>query len=115
VTSIIGSTSNATNIGRGPTKGKGLRKINKIIKKKMPIHISMDKGRPVDRIESAKLSSELGIIARDFLPMPTKWNDLKNNHDHLTSAYDRLDVSKLLLNYFFILNDHHFVLFFFIF
>lgn len=38
----------------------------------MPIHIFMDKRRPVDRIESAKLSSELGIIARDFFAHANK-------------------------------------------
>jgi len=75
--SIVCSTSNATSTSRVLTKDKDLRKINKIIKKKMPIHILMDKGCLVDRIEFAKLSSELGIIAQDFFPMPTNWKDLK--------------------------------------
>ncbi|KAH0679101.1 hypothetical protein KY284_020186 [Solanum tuberosum] len=44
--------------------------------KKMVIEIPAGKGRPVKAVQSAKLSNELGIIARNFLALPNKWKEL---------------------------------------
>ncbi|KAG5619784.1 hypothetical protein H5410_005002 [Solanum commersonii] len=44
--------------------------------KKMVIEIPVGKGRPVKAVQSAKLSNELGIIARNFLALPNKWKEL---------------------------------------
>ncbi|KAM3202475.1 hypothetical protein P3L10_030099 [Capsicum annuum] len=62
--------------GRGKTRGKGLEKMKKAMGSKMKIEISLGKGRPTKPIQSAKLFNELGIIARNFLPLPNKWKEL---------------------------------------
>ncbi|XP_075093199.1 uncharacterized protein LOC107817019 [Nicotiana tabacum] len=72
------NTDDSTRIrkGRGRTMGKGLEKMKKSIGRKMVIDIPVGKGRPVKAIPSAKLSNELGIIARNFLSLPNKWKEL---------------------------------------
>ncbi|WMV24653.1 hypothetical protein MTR67_018038 [Solanum verrucosum] len=62
--------------GRGKTRGKGLEKMKRALGKKMVIEIPAGKGRPVKAVQSAKLSNELGIIARNFLALPNKWKEL---------------------------------------
>ncbi|KAM3216427.1 hypothetical protein P3L10_025868 [Capsicum annuum] len=62
--------------GRGRTRGKGLEKMKKAMGSKMKIEIPIGKGRPTKPIQSTKLSNELGIIARNFLPLPNKWKEL---------------------------------------
>ena len=73
---------------------KGLEKINKASKTLMPIEIVKGKGRPVDAKQSSKLTSELGIIARNLIPVPTKWKALKDEDKQV--AFERLGVSKLI-------------------
>lgn len=54
----------------------------------MSIEIEPGKGRPVKEAQSAKLSSEIGIISRKFMPIPPKWKNLdEGDKDH---AYERL-------------------------
>ncbi|KAE8683480.1 hypothetical protein F3Y22_tig00111207pilonHSYRG00012 [Hibiscus syriacus] len=48
-------------------------------KNKLIVEIPEGKGRPIDAVQSAKLSSEIGIISRQFISMPTKWKDMKDN------------------------------------
>ncbi|OMO68486.1 hypothetical protein COLO4_29630 [Corchorus olitorius] len=72
---------------RGPTRGVELERFNKA-KGKMVIEIPEGKGRPVSEIQSAKLSSELGLISRRFIPIPTKWRNL-TDADKM-QAMDRL-------------------------
>ncbi|KAG5584932.1 hypothetical protein H5410_045366 [Solanum commersonii] len=62
--------------GRGKTRGKGLEKMKKTLGSKMKIEIPLGKGRPTKPDQSAKLSNELGIIARNFLLLPNKWKEL---------------------------------------
>ncbi|KAH0639167.1 hypothetical protein KY285_035753 [Solanum tuberosum] len=62
--------------GRGKTRGKGLEKMKKTLGSKMKIEISLGKGRPTKPDQSAKLSNELGIIARNILLLPNKWKEL---------------------------------------
>nr|GMC84711.1 uncharacterized protein LOC105953742 [Ipomoea batatas] len=60
---------------RGPTRGIGLVKRNEIAEKKLQVVIDVEHGRPLNRIESAKLSNELGQIVRDYMPCPIKYSN----------------------------------------
>lgn len=91
--------STSTKVKRGRTRGKGLSKMNKAFGKKLKVHIDLDKGRPVDRVQSAKLSSQLGVISRECIRVPTKWKDMKVHDFNL--ALDNLDVSVFILYFFF--------------
>ena len=84
---------------RGRTRGKGLKKINKAAGKKMKIQIDLEQGRPVDRVQSAKLSNQLGFISRECIPVPKKWSDVKE--DVLNLAKDHLEVSLFFSFYLF--------------
>ncbi|KAL3835531.1 hypothetical protein ACJIZ3_010267 [Penstemon smallii] len=57
---------------------------------KYPVHISSEKRRPLNRGQSAKLSNTLGIIAREHIPMPTRWTKL--GEDDLLPAFDYLSL-----------------------
>ena len=46
-----------TRAKRGHTRGKGLRKMNKAIGEKLKINIVVEKGRPINRVQSTKLSN----------------------------------------------------------
>ncbi|WMV29582.1 hypothetical protein MTR67_022967 [Solanum verrucosum] len=72
------NTNDSTRIrnSRGKTRGKGLEKMKKAQGRKMKIEIPVGKGRPTKPDQSAKLSNELGIIARNFLLLPNKWKEL---------------------------------------
>ncbi|KAG8371938.1 hypothetical protein BUALT_Bualt12G0014800 [Buddleja alternifolia] len=86
------TASNPKKNVRGRTRGIALRKLNK--KKnneKLVIHIDPEQGRPVDSVESAKLSSELGQIARESLRVPIKWKDL--DHEDFMPAFHHLDMN----------------------
>ncbi|KAL3638498.1 hypothetical protein CASFOL_017869 [Castilleja foliolosa] len=62
---------------RGPTMGRGLMKALGGSKgKKMKIEVDPSIGRPKDRVESAKFSSQVGVVARDVLPVPRKWKEI---------------------------------------
>ncbi|KAL3618606.1 hypothetical protein CASFOL_037688 [Castilleja foliolosa] len=63
---------------RGPTMGRGLMKALGGSKggKKMKIEVDPAIGRPNDRVESAKFSSQVGVVARDVLPVPRKWKEI---------------------------------------
>ncbi|KAG8383125.1 hypothetical protein BUALT_Bualt05G0152200 [Buddleja alternifolia] len=74
---------------RGPTRGIVLRKLNKKNKDKLIIHIDPVQRRPIDSVESAKLSSELGQLSRESLPVPNKWKNFKKTE--LMTAFTQLD------------------------
>lgn len=63
----------------------------------MIIDIPIGKGRLISEVQSAKLSSEIGVISRQFIPVPTKWKVLKNEDKF--HVLERLNVS----NQFYIL------------
>lgn len=81
--------SNSSKRTRGPTRGVGLEKLNDINKKKLKIEIAHGKGRPICEVQSAKLSSEAGIITRKFILIPTKWKERGEND--ITHAFERLE------------------------
>ncbi|GMI89456.1 hypothetical protein HRI_002614900 [Hibiscus trionum] len=63
---------------RGPSRGKGLENLIKG-NNKLVVEIAEGKGRPTDVVQSAKLSSEIRIISRQFSSIPTKWKDITDN------------------------------------
>ncbi|KAK9008979.1 hypothetical protein V6N11_080455 [Hibiscus sabdariffa] len=73
---------------RGPRRGKGLENLIKG-KNKLLVEIPEGKGRPIDAVQSAKLSSEIGIISRQFISIPTKWKEMKD--DAKFHALERLN------------------------
>ncbi|KAL6571264.1 hypothetical protein OROHE_002907 [Orobanche hederae] len=78
---------------RGPTTGKGLRKYFDSFGK-IKIIVDPSIGRPVNAGQSAKLSSNIGIITRGVLPMPKTWKDVDESiglmpgFDHLQNHMD---------------------------
>ncbi|KAL6582791.1 hypothetical protein OROMI_004869 [Orobanche minor] len=78
---------------QGPTTGKGLRKYFDSFGK-IKINVDPSIGRPVNAGQSAKLSSNIGIITRGVLPMPKTWKDvdeaigLMPGFDHLQNHMD---------------------------
>ena len=65
--------------------------MNKATGKKLKITIDAEKGRPINRVQSAKLSNQLGFISRECIPVPTKWRDMED--DDFNLAMDHLEVS----------------------
>ncbi|WMV19315.1 hypothetical protein MTR67_012700, partial [Solanum verrucosum] len=59
-----------------PANATGLDKMKRALGKKMVLEIPAGKRRPVKAVQSAKLSNELGIIARNFIALPNKWKEL---------------------------------------
>ncbi|KAL3831038.1 hypothetical protein ACJIZ3_019840 [Penstemon smallii] len=64
---------------------------------KYHVHISSEKRRQLNRGQTAKLSNTLGIIAKEHIPMPTRWSKL--GEDDLLPAFDflslKLDIVRL--------------------
>ncbi|KAH0679273.1 hypothetical protein KY284_020358 [Solanum tuberosum] len=81
--------------GRGKTRGKGLEKMKKTLGSKMKIEIPLGKGRPTKPDQSAKLSNELGIIARNFLLLPNKWKELtrEDKDAALIRCHERFEIN----------------------
>ena len=86
----LNADSNSSKRVRGPTRGKELEKLLKV-NGKMVINIPLGKGRPVCEVQSAKLLSELGVISRQFVPIPEKWKNF--TEDEKRHAFERLEVS----------------------
>ncbi|KAH0655645.1 hypothetical protein KY285_030527 [Solanum tuberosum] len=81
--------------GRVKTRGKGLEKMKKTLGSKMKIEIPLGKGRPTKPDQSAKLSNELGIIARNFLLLPNKWKELtrEDKDAALIRCHERFEIN----------------------
>ncbi|KAG8388853.1 hypothetical protein BUALT_Bualt02G0168200 [Buddleja alternifolia] len=73
-----------------------LRKLKKKNNNKLTIHIDPVQRRPTDSVESAKLSSELGQLSRESLPVPIKWKNVKKTE--LMRAFDQLDMNLAIDN-----------------
>ncbi|KAM3320779.1 hypothetical protein P3S67_007981 [Capsicum chacoense] len=69
--------------------------MKKAMGSKMKIEIPIGKGRPTKPIQSTKLSNELGIIARNFLPLPNKWKELTREDKDATliRCHERFDIN----------------------
>ena len=66
--------------------------MNKATGKKLKITIDAEKGRPINRVQSSKLSNQLGFISRECIHVPTKWRDMDD--DDFNLAMDHLEVSE---------------------
>ncbi|CAI0420844.1 unnamed protein product [Linum tenue] len=78
---------------RGITRGLETVKLAAAMgKEKFPITIDVSQGRPVNGVQSAKLSSEFGLISREYMDeIPIRrTKDFKKNH--LRPDYDRLNM-----------------------
>ncbi|KAL3619562.1 hypothetical protein CASFOL_036623 [Castilleja foliolosa] len=69
------AVSSASKRKRGPTMGRGLMKAGSD-GKKIKIEVDPAIGRPKERLESAKFSSQVGVVARDVLPVVRKWKEI---------------------------------------
>ncbi|CAH9096893.1 unnamed protein product [Cuscuta epithymum] len=56
--------------------GKGIMRAFGASKTKMQINVDPSIGRPKDGEESAKPSSQIGIVTRDLLLVPRRWNEV---------------------------------------
>ncbi|CAA0840349.1 Unknown protein [Striga hermonthica] len=79
--------------------GKGIMKAFGATGKKMKIDVDPLIGRPKSREQSAKLSSQIGVVARDVLPVPKKGKEMADDKflepdiDHIKIHMDvNLDV-----------------------
>ncbi|KAM3216938.1 hypothetical protein P3L10_026381 [Capsicum annuum] len=61
------------------------------------IDIPIGKGRPIQPSQSAKLSNELRIVARNFLPLPNKWKELtrEDKDAALIRCQKRYEINKV--------------------
>ncbi|KAL3633640.1 hypothetical protein CASFOL_022402 [Castilleja foliolosa] len=69
------TVSSAVKRKRGPTMGRGLMKAG-TCGKKIKIEVDPAIGRPKERVESARFSSQVGVVARDVLPVVRKWKEI---------------------------------------
>ncbi|KAL3626934.1 hypothetical protein CASFOL_029245 [Castilleja foliolosa] len=69
------AVSSASKRKRGSTMGRGLIKAGSD-GKKIKIEVDPAIGRPKERLESAKFSSQVGVVARDVLPVVRKWKEI---------------------------------------
>ncbi|CAH9132501.1 unnamed protein product [Cuscuta epithymum] len=80
--------------GRGQTMGKGIMKAFEASKTKMKITVDPSVGRPKNGEQSAKLSSQIGIVTSDVIPVPRRWkevdeeNELGPGLDHIQMHMD---------------------------
>ncbi|KAL8499787.1 hypothetical protein ACS0TY_019680 [Phlomoides rotata] len=83
------TTAESKKRSRGLTMGKGLLKYFDAKKTKIKIDVNESVGRPLDADQSAKLSSQIGVVTRDVLPVPKKWKEVDENHG-LEPGFDHL-------------------------
>ncbi|KAL3622962.1 hypothetical protein CASFOL_033262 [Castilleja foliolosa] len=69
------TVSSASKRKRGPTMGRGLMKAG-FDGKKIKIEVDPAIGRPKERLESAKFSSQVCVVAHDVLPVVRKWKEI---------------------------------------
>ncbi|KAL3656137.1 hypothetical protein CASFOL_000533 [Castilleja foliolosa] len=69
------AVSSAVKRKRGPAMGRGLMKAG-TCGKKIKIEVDPAIGRPKERVESAKFSSLVGVVARDVLLVVRKWKEI---------------------------------------
>ena len=63
--------------GRSPTRGKGLDKIIRATGHKLVVEIHPNLGKPIDEVQSAKLSNEIGVLTREnILKKCNKWSQV---------------------------------------
>lgn len=76
---------------RGQTVGKGLLKYFESNNAKMKINVDPSVGRPLNGDQSAKLSSQIGVVTKNVLPVPKKWKEV-DEENGLDPGFDHLNV-----------------------
>ena len=76
-------------------KGKGLERITKSLGSKVPIQIAEGMKRPEKPLQSAKLASECGLVARNHLPVLPHFKLYKKNASLLENYIGKVVVSYL--------------------
>ncbi|CAH9123257.1 unnamed protein product [Cuscuta epithymum] len=71
--------------------GKGIMKAYDASKTKVKINVDLSIGRPENAEESAKLSSQIGIITRDVLPVPRRWKEV-DEENGLAPGFDHMQL-----------------------
>ncbi|XP_016542048.1 uncharacterized protein LOC107842622 [Capsicum annuum] len=71
--------------------------MKKAMGSKIKIDIPIGKGRPIQPNQSAKLSNELRIVARNFLPLSNKWKELTREDKDATliRCQKRCEINKV--------------------
>ncbi|KAJ0094923.1 hypothetical protein Patl1_16153 [Pistacia atlantica] len=64
--------------------------MNKAFGKKLKVHVDLDTARPINRVQPAKLSSQVGVISQESIRGPIKWKDMEVYDFKL--ALDNLDL-----------------------
>ncbi|CAH9102246.1 unnamed protein product [Cuscuta epithymum] len=77
--------------GRGQTMGKGIMKAFEASKTKMKITVDTSIGRPKNGEQSAKLSSQIGIVTCDVIPVPRRWKEV-DEENGLGPGFDHIQM-----------------------
>ena len=86
---------------RGKRRGHDLQRMNVAMNRKLDIHIDPNKGHPLDKVQSAKLSSELEIIVQNDSSCSIHVKVFKKDNQ-LDPIFDKLDVSfTIFKNYYY--------------
>ncbi|KAL3626951.1 hypothetical protein CASFOL_029164 [Castilleja foliolosa] len=88
--------SSASKRKRGPTIGRGLMKAGSY-GKKIKIEVDPAIGRPKERVEYAKFSSQVGVVARDVLPVVRKWKEI-DVQNALDPCIDHMQIHSDIVN-----------------
>ncbi|KAK6119333.1 hypothetical protein DH2020_046932 [Rehmannia glutinosa] len=82
----MNNESESGSMRRGPTRGKEFQRMNDTSKKRLEVFIDPIQGRPLDKVQSAKLSNEIGIVSREFMLCPISFPKFKQEDRNV--AYD---------------------------
>ena len=75
--------------------GKGLERISKALRTKVPIQIAQGMKRPEKPLQAAKFASECGLVARSHLSVLPHFKEYKNNATLVEDYIGKVDVSYL--------------------
>lgn len=78
---------------RGPNVGRGLERMSRSKKGKLPVVIEPGKMRPNSVKIAAKFAIECNIAVRNHVPIFPKWKDYKDNKKLLRFYINKVGVS----------------------
>jgi hypothetical protein len=78
---------------RGPNVGKGLERMSRSRKGKLPVVIEPGKIRPNSVKIAAKFATKCNIVVRDYVPIFPKWKDYKNQKNLFKFYIEKVAVS----------------------
>jgi len=80
-------------VPRGQSMGKGLQKMTRARRGKLPLVIQEGKARPVLPVVAAKFATECNITVRNHLPVFKHWKEYKKHPALLEQFMGSLKVS----------------------